>query len=133
MDYFPRSFAEGLAERLTGPGKGRFVAQSLVAIALGVRDGIADAKQGPPPYFDRVLFTSKRKLYEVKTALKHIRRGTDRRGCYGPDLPMARFSGTLLASGALGRFDFRCAPIRHSSGFERSDRAPMVLRPQGEA
>lgn len=72
MDYFPRSFTEGLAERLTGPGKGRFIAQPLVAIALGVRDGIADAKQGLPPYFDRVLFTSKRKLYEVKTALKHI-------------------------------------------------------------
>lgn len=72
MDYFPHSFTEGLTERLTGPGKGRFIVQPLVAIAFGVRDGIADAKQGLPPYFDRVLFTSKRKMYEVRTALKHI-------------------------------------------------------------
>ena len=72
MDYFPRSFAGGLAERLTGPGKARLLLQPLVAIALGVRDGIADAKQGLPPYFDRVLFTSKRKLYEIKMALRHI-------------------------------------------------------------
>ena len=72
MDYFPRNFVDGLAERLTGPGKSRFLMSPLVAIALGVRDGIADAKQGLPPYFERVLFTSKCKMYEVKTALKHI-------------------------------------------------------------
>ena len=72
MDYFPRDFVGGLTERLTGPGKGRFVVQPLVAIAFGVRDGMADAKQGLPPYFDRVLFSSKRKMYEIKTALKHI-------------------------------------------------------------
>lgn len=72
MDYFPRNFVDGLAERLTGPGKARLLVQPLVAIALGVRDGMADAKQGLPPYFDRVLFTSKHKLYEIKTALRHI-------------------------------------------------------------
>ena len=57
---------------MTGPGKGRFVLQPLVAAALGIRDGIADARQGKPPYFVRVLFKSERKLYVVKTSLKSI-------------------------------------------------------------
>lgn len=72
MDLFPQSFGEGLAARMTGPGKGRFVIQPLLAIALGVRDGIADAKQGKPPYFIRVLFKSERKLYVLKSGLEHI-------------------------------------------------------------
>jgi hypothetical protein len=72
MDLFPRSFSEGLEGRLSGPGKGRFVLQPLVSIALGVRDGIADAKQDKAPYFVRVLFKSERKLYVLKTALKQI-------------------------------------------------------------
>jgi hypothetical protein len=72
MDLFLRSFGEGLEARLTGPGKGRFVVQPLVSIALGIRDGIADADQGKPPYFIRVLFKSKRKSYVLKTGLKSI-------------------------------------------------------------
>jgi len=72
MDLFPRSFGEGLEAQLTGPGKARFVLQPLVAIALGIRDGIADAKQGKPPYFIRVLFKSERKLFVLKTGLKSI-------------------------------------------------------------
>ena len=72
MDLFMRSFGEGLEARLTGPGKGRFILQPLVSIALGVRDGIADAKQGKPPFFIRILFKSERKLYVVKTGLKDI-------------------------------------------------------------
>jgi hypothetical protein len=67
-----RSFGEGLEARMTGPGKGRFILQPLIAIALGVRDGIADAKQGKPPYFIRVLFKSERKLHVLKTGIKSI-------------------------------------------------------------
>ena len=69
---FDRSFGEGLEARMTGPGKGRFILQPLIAIALGVRDGITDAKQGKPPYFIRVLFKSERKLYVLKTGIKSI-------------------------------------------------------------
>jgi hypothetical protein len=72
MDLFPRSFGEGLEARLTGPGKGRFVLQPLVSIALGIRDGIADARQNKPPYFIRVLFESEHKLAVLKTGLKSI-------------------------------------------------------------
>ncbi|MGC2447356.1 MAG: hypothetical protein WA477_06915 [Candidatus Sulfotelmatobacter sp.] len=72
MDIFPRSFGEGLEGRLTGPGKGRFVVQPLISIALGIRDGIVDAKQHHPPFFIRVLFASEFKLELVKSALKQI-------------------------------------------------------------
>jgi hypothetical protein len=72
MDTFPDSFGEGLEARMTGPGKGRFVVQPLIAIVLGIRDGIADAKQGKPPYFIRFLFKSDRKLFVFKTGLKSI-------------------------------------------------------------
>jgi hypothetical protein len=72
MYLFPRSFGEGLEARMTGPGKGRFILQPLVAIAFGIRDGIADAKQDKPPYFIRVLFKSERKLLLLKTSLKSI-------------------------------------------------------------
>jgi len=67
-----QSFGEGLIARLSGPGKGRFVVQPLVAMALGVRDGLADARQGKPPYLVRVLFTSERKMFVLKTGLKAI-------------------------------------------------------------
>jgi hypothetical protein len=72
MDLYSRSFGEGLEARMAGPGKGRFVLQPLVAIALGIRDGIADARQDKPPYFIRVLFKSERKLYVLKTSLKSV-------------------------------------------------------------
>jgi hypothetical protein len=72
MDLYSRSFGEGLEARMTGPGKGRFVLQPLVAIALGIRDGIADAKQDKPPYFIRVLFKSERKFHVLKSSLKSI-------------------------------------------------------------
>jgi hypothetical protein len=72
MDLFPRSFGDGLEARMTGPGKGRFVLQPLVAIALGARDGIADAKQGKSPYYIRILFTSEPKHIVLKESLKRI-------------------------------------------------------------
>jgi hypothetical protein len=72
MELFPRSFEEGVWARMTGPGKGRFVLQPVVAIALGIRDGIADAKQDKPPYFIRVLFKSEHKLSVLKTGLKSV-------------------------------------------------------------
>jgi hypothetical protein len=67
-----RTFAEGLDARLTGPGKGRFILQPLVSIGLGIRDGIADAKQGKPPFFIRVLFEGEHKLLLLKQSLKNI-------------------------------------------------------------
>ena len=72
MSLYPRSFVEGLEGRLAGPGKGRFVLQPLVSIALGIRDGITDAKQNKPPYFIRVLFKREHKLEVLKSGVRQI-------------------------------------------------------------
>ena len=72
MDLVPRSFGEDLEARITGPGKGRFVLQPLVAMAVGIHDGIADAKEGKPPYCISILFTSEPKHVVLEASLKRI-------------------------------------------------------------
>ena len=72
MELYPRSFDAGLMARLTGPGKARFIVQPLVAIAIGIRDGIADAKQDKSPYLIRILFKGEHKLDVLKTSLRRI-------------------------------------------------------------
>jgi hypothetical protein len=47
---FSGQFLDELPQRLTGPGRLRFVLQPLVAIFLGVRSGIGDARAGKPAY-----------------------------------------------------------------------------------
>jgi len=53
---FSRAFIEDIPKRLTGPGRFRFGLQPLVAILLGVRSGLADARAGLPPYLYGVFF-----------------------------------------------------------------------------
>lgn len=53
-------FFEGIARELAGPGRFRLLVQPLMALALGVRLGIADAKEGKPPFLFRLLKTSQR-------------------------------------------------------------------------
>jgi hypothetical protein len=48
--------SEGLAKRLSGPGGFRFIIQPTVAVALGIRDGLQDAKAGEPPYLIGIIF-----------------------------------------------------------------------------
>ena len=70
MVLFPMSFTEGLEARMTGPGKFRFILQPVMSIGLGIRDGIADAKQGNPPYFIGILYKSEDKVAALKSGLK---------------------------------------------------------------
>jgi len=49
-------FLNDLGLRLTGPMWVRFILQPLVAIILGVRDGINDARAGRPPYIWGLFF-----------------------------------------------------------------------------
>jgi hypothetical protein len=53
---FSRALFEDIPKRLTGPGKFRFVLQPLIAIILGIRSGLADARAGKPPYLYGILF-----------------------------------------------------------------------------
>jgi hypothetical protein len=57
---------------MTGPGKWRFAIQPLFSIALGVRDGVTDAKLGKPPYLTCVLLESEGKGDALKSGLKSI-------------------------------------------------------------
>lgn len=47
---FSAAFFEDLPGRLTGAGRFRFLLQPLVAVALGIAAGRADARSGRPPY-----------------------------------------------------------------------------------
>jgi hypothetical protein len=53
-----RQFFEELPHRFTGPGRFRFVLQPTIAILLGVRRGLADARAGNPRYGRKELLLS---------------------------------------------------------------------------
>ncbi len=46
----------GIVRRWSGPANLRLLIQPAIALALGVRDGLADAKAGASPYLFGVLF-----------------------------------------------------------------------------
>ena len=52
---FTRRFLEDIPKRLAGPGRFRFILQPSLAIFLGGRDGIADARAGRRPYLFALL------------------------------------------------------------------------------
>jgi len=58
---FSCQFLEELPRRFTGPGRLRFILQPMVAIILGIRGGLADAKAGNPPYLYGLLFGAGRR------------------------------------------------------------------------
>jgi hypothetical protein len=52
---FSRAFLEDIPRRLTGPGRFRFVLQPLIAVVLGIRSGMADARVGKPPFLSGLI------------------------------------------------------------------------------
>ena len=48
-------FLEELPQRLLGPGRMRFLLQPVVAIVLGCRSGLGDARAGRPAYLRRLF------------------------------------------------------------------------------
>ena len=69
---FSRAFLDDIPRRLAGPGKFRFILQPLVAVILGVRSGLADAKAGLPPYLSAVLFRSGVRGALVRSAFQTV-------------------------------------------------------------
>src|SRR5512137_1024050 len=55
---FSSQFLEELPQRFSGSGRMRFILQPLLAILLGVRGGLNDAKTGNPPYLFGLLFAA---------------------------------------------------------------------------
>src|SRR5260370_24353604 len=70
---FSRQFLKELPERFTGPGRFRFILQPMVAIVLGIRGGLADAKAGNPPYLFGLLFGAARRRELLRSGVAAIR------------------------------------------------------------
>jgi hypothetical protein len=70
---FSRQFLEELPQRFTGPGRLRFILQPMVAIVLGIRGGLADAKAGNPPYLFGLLFGAGRRRELLRSGVAAIR------------------------------------------------------------
>jgi hypothetical protein len=69
---FSRAFFEDLPKRLAGPGRFRFVVQPAVAILLGVRDGLGDARAGRPPYLYSLLFYQRQRRELLRSGFDTI-------------------------------------------------------------
>lgn len=61
-----------LIARVAGPMHARLVIQPLVAICLGIRDGIADAKAGAPPFLLDLIFQPDNRAERLKNALRRM-------------------------------------------------------------
>ncbi len=70
---FSRQFFEELPQRFTGPGRLRFILQPMVAIVLGIRGGLADAKAGNPPYLFRLMLDAGRRRELLRSGVAAIR------------------------------------------------------------
>ena len=58
---FSRRFLDDMVARLQGPGRLRFIFQPTMAIILGARDGVKDARAGNLPFlWDMVFHTADR-------------------------------------------------------------------------
>ena len=70
---FSRQFLEELPRRFTGPGRLRFLLQPTIAMVLGVRGGLADARAGNPPYLFGLIFASGRRRELLRSGAAAIR------------------------------------------------------------
>lgn len=64
--------SEGVARRFSGPGGFRLIIQPIVAIALGIRDGLLDAKAGEPAYLIGIIFHPERRQELLASTIEHI-------------------------------------------------------------
>ncbi|HQR31019.1 MAG TPA: hypothetical protein PLL32_11460, partial [Anaeromyxobacteraceae bacterium] len=70
---FSRQFLEELPARFTGRGRLRFILQPTVAILLGVRGGLADARAGHPPYLLGLLTSGERRRELLRSGVAAAR------------------------------------------------------------
>jgi hypothetical protein len=70
---FSRQFFEELPQRLTGPGRLRFVLQPLIAIFLGWRSGLSDARAGRPAYLIGLLTGGSDRRELLRSGLAAVR------------------------------------------------------------
>jgi hypothetical protein len=66
-------FVDDMLARLHGPGRLRFILQPTVAIVLGARDGVKDARAGNPPFLWNLLFRRNQRSQLMRSALASVR------------------------------------------------------------
>jgi hypothetical protein len=66
-------FLDDIVARLHGPGRLRFIVQPAVAVALGMRDGMKDARAGNPPFLWDLFFRSGNRPHLMRSALASVR------------------------------------------------------------
>jgi hypothetical protein len=68
-----RRFTDDMIVRLHGPGRLRFILQPAVAIVIGARDGVKDARADNPPFLRNLVFRSSDRPGLVRGALASVR------------------------------------------------------------
>jgi hypothetical protein len=70
--FFSSRLLEDIPKRLTGPGRFRFLLQPTVALLLGIRSGIVDARAGKPPFILAFLFDGPHRSALLKHAFSQL-------------------------------------------------------------
>lgn len=70
---FSQQFLEELPQRMTGPGRFRFILQPVLAILIGCRGGLADTRAGRPAYLYGLLFSGVHRGEYARSGLAAIR------------------------------------------------------------
>lgn len=70
---FSLQFFEDLPQRLTGPGRLRFIVQPAIAVVLGWRGGLDDARAGRPAYLSGLLMGGADRGVLLRSGLASIR------------------------------------------------------------
>jgi hypothetical protein len=63
---------DNLVARLTGPMSFRFILQPAIAVFLGIRDGLLDAKAGTPPFIEDLVFNPANRKRSLKAAFHRL-------------------------------------------------------------
>jgi hypothetical protein len=70
---FTRQFFDDMVARLSGPGRLRFIMQPIVAILLGTRDGVKDARAGSRPFLWGLVFHRELRGQLLRSGLASVR------------------------------------------------------------
>jgi hypothetical protein len=70
---FSQGFFGDILARLSGPGRLRFILQPAVAIALGIRHGMGDARAHRPPFLWALIFHGSQRAFLLRNAVTGIR------------------------------------------------------------
>ena len=72
MQHLSTNVLDKIVARLTGEMSFRFILQPAIAVFLGIRDGLMDAKAGTPPFIADLIFSPKDRDRQLKSAFHRL-------------------------------------------------------------